>query len=57
MPINQQKTTEIAVSREADAVNNVFSQFKSIAMNTNTKDPNCCTVDSGCCGITDMGCC
>jgi hypothetical protein len=23
----------------------------------NQKDPGCCTTDSGCCNITDMGCC
>jgi hypothetical protein len=58
------KTTGIFVSLEVDAAKNVFSPFKSIAMNKNQKDPTCCTTNSGCCGITDlpagrqgMGCC
>jgi hypothetical protein len=57
MQKNQRRMIEIVVSLEVDVAKKIFSQFKSIAMNTNQKDPNCCTTNSGCCGITDMGCC
>lgn len=57
MPINLPKTTGIVVNPEADAVKKLFYHYKSKAMNTIKKDPYCCTTNSGCCGITDMGCC
>ena len=56
MLISLQKMTEIVVNPEANVVN-YFLTIKSKAMNTNQKDPGCCTTNSGCCGITDMGCC
>jgi len=37
---------------------NVAEIRKSKAMNTNQKDPGCCTNDGGCCSdIIDFGCC
>ena len=47
----------IVVSREVAVVSLLFLNYKSIAMNTNQKDPGCCGGDSGCCSMTDMGCC
>lgn len=35
----------------------IINHNKSKAMNTNQNDPGCCGGDSGCCNITDMGCC
>ena len=61
--------TGIVVNREVDVakicnyfltapVNPIWVWgIKSKAMNTNQNDPTCCTTGSGCCGITDMGCC
>ncbi len=59
MPTSLQRMTGIAVNLEAGVADrkNYFLTIKSKAMNTNQKDPGCCTTNSGCCGITEMGCC
>jgi len=48
----------VAKSNNNEPGRKIFSHnLKTKAMNKNQKDPGCCTTDSGCCGITDMGCC
>jgi len=57
MPTSRQKMIAIVVNQEVDVVKYFYYREKSKAMNTNQKDPGCCGGDSGCCGITDFGCC
>jgi hypothetical protein len=36
----------------------LFFTLKNDTMNTNQKDPNCCTTGGDCCGgLGDLGCC